>query len=78
MWISRISLRNFKSYRNQTFEFPRPVDGRNLVLVGGVNGYGKTTLLEAVYVGLYGEEAVNHRALDRAGLKVRGDRKSVV
>jgi len=72
MWISRISLRNFKSYRNQTFEFPRPADGRNLVLVGGVNGYGKTTLLEAVYVGLYGEEAVNHRALDRAGLKVRG------
>lgn len=72
MWISRISLRNFKSYRSQTFEFPRPADGRNLVLIGGVNGYGKTTLLEAVYVGLYGEEAVNHRALDRAGLKVRG------
>lgn len=72
MWISRISLRNFKSFRNQTFEFPRPSDGRNVVLVGGVNGYGKTTLLEAIYVGLYGEEAVNHRALDRAGLKARG------
>ncbi len=42
MWISRIALRNFKSYRNQVFEFPRPADGKNLVLVGGVNGYGKT------------------------------------
>lgn len=72
MWISRISLRNFKSYRNQTFEFPQPADGRNLVLVGGVNGYGKTTLLEAIYVGLYGEEAVTQQALDRAGLKARG------
>lgn len=72
MWISRIALRNFKSYRNQVFEFPQPADGRNLVLVGGVNGYGKTTLLEAIYIGLYGEEAVNHRALDRAGLKARG------
>jgi len=72
MWISRISLRNFKSYRNQTFEFPQPADGQNLVLIGGVNGYGKTTLLEAVYVGLYGEEAVTQQALDRAGLKARG------
>ena len=72
MWISRIALRNFKSYRNQVFEFPRPADGKNLVLVGGVNGYGKTTLLEAIYIGLYGEEAVVHRALDRAGLKVKG------
>lgn len=72
MWISRISLRNFKSYQNQTFEFPQPAEARNLVLIGGVNGYGKTTLLEAVYVGLYGEEAVTQKALDRAGLKVRG------
>nr|MBL8456254.1 AAA family ATPase [Zoogloeaceae bacterium] len=72
MWISRISLRNFKSYQNQVFEFPQPADGRNLVLVGGVNGYGKTTLLEAIYIGLYGEEAVIHRALDRAGLKAKG------
>lgn len=72
MWISRITLRNFKSYKNQTFEFPPPAKGKNLVLVGGVNGYGKTTLLEAIYIGLYGEEAVIHRALDRAGLKARG------
>ena len=72
MWSSRITLRNFKSYQNQTFEFPQPAEARNLVLIGGVNGYGKTTLLEAVYVGLYGEEAVTQKALDRAGLKVRG------
>ena len=72
MWISRIALRNFKSYQKQVFEFPKPSDGRNLVLVGGINGYGKTTLLEAIYIGLYGEEAINHNALDRAGLKARG------
>jgi hypothetical protein len=28
-------------------------------------------LLEAIYIGLYGEEAVTHRALDRAGLKAK-------
>ena len=72
MWISRIALRNFKIYQSQVFDFPQPADGKNLVLIGGLNGYGKTTLLEAVYVGLYGEEAVNHKALDRAGLKAKG------
>ena len=72
MWISRIALRNFKSYQNQVFDFPQPADGKNLVLIGGLNGYGKTTLLEAIYVGLYGEEAVSQRALDRAGLQAKG------
>ncbi len=71
MWLSSIGLKNFKSYREQLFEFPAPKDGRNLILVGGVNGHGKTTLLEALYVGLYGEEALNHKALDRAGLKAK-------
>ncbi|MDD4964106.1 MAG: DNA sulfur modification protein DndD [Gallionella sp.] len=71
MWLSRIELKNFKSYRQQIFDFPKPQNGQNLVLIGGVNGYGKTTLLEAIYVGLYGEEAVNHKALDRAGLKAK-------
>lgn len=71
MWLARIELLNFKSYPSQVFTFPRPSGGKNLALVGGVNGYGKTTLLEALYVGLYGEEAFNHRALDSAGLTVK-------
>ena len=71
MWLSRVELLNFKSYRQQVFTFPRPADGKNLALIGGVNGYGKTTLLEALYVGLYGEEAVKHKALDSAGLKAK-------
>jgi DNA sulfur modification protein DndD len=71
MWLSRVELKNFKSYRQQVFEFPQPQAGKNLVLIGGVNGYGKTTLLEAIYVGLYGEEAIKHKALDSAGLKTK-------
>lgn len=71
MWLSRVELKNFKSYRQQVFEFPRPADGKNLVLIGGINGYGKTTLLEAIYIGLYGEEAIKHKALDSAGLKTK-------
>lgn len=66
MWISRIELSNFKSFMHQKLEFPKPENGRNLVLVGGLNGYGKTTLLEAIYLCLYGKDAVPHLA--RAGL----------
>jgi len=67
MWISKLELTNFKSYQHQVFDFPAPEDGRNIVLVGGMNGFGKTSLLEALYLGLYGKEAITHLA--RAGLK---------
>lgn len=67
MWISRIELNNFKSYQYQAFEFPQPHEGKNIVLIGGMNGYGKTTILEGVYLGLFGKDAIHH--LGRAGLK---------
>lgn len=54
MWIQKIELSNFKAYQNQVFEFPMPENGKNLVLIGGMNGHGKTTLLEAIYLCLYG------------------------
>jgi DNA sulfur modification protein DndD len=62
MWIEKIELTNFKSYQYQRFEFPKPEQGRNLVLIGGMNGFGKTTLLDALYLCLYGEEATLHLA----------------
>lgn len=68
MWISEIELINFKSYVHQVFHFPEPSNGANLVLIGGMNGFGKTTLLEALYLCLYGMDAISH--LGRAGLKL--------
>ncbi len=73
MWISNIELTNFKSYQHANLEFPQPENGKNIVLIGGMNGYGKTTILEALYLCLYGKDAIIHLA--RAGLKtddVRG------
>ncbi|MBU1001903.1 MAG: DNA sulfur modification protein DndD [Proteobacteria bacterium] len=67
MWISKIELTNFKSYEHQVFTFPEACDGKNIVLIGGMNGYGKTSILEALYLCLYGKDAINHLA--RAGLK---------
>jgi DNA sulfur modification protein DndD len=67
MWISRIELTNFKSYQRQVFSFPEPTDTKNIVLIGGLNGYGKTSILEALYLCLYGKDSIVHLA--RAGLK---------
>ncbi len=65
MRISSIQLKNFKSYRNQIFEFPPNNGNKNLIIIGGMNGYGKTTILEALYLGLYGKEGLIYLA--RAG-----------
>lgn len=67
MWISKLELTCFKSYQHQEFDFPAPDDGRNIILIGGMNGFGKTSILEALYLCLYGKEAIIHLA--RAGLK---------
>lgn len=67
MWISKIELINFKSYQYQAFNFPEPSGEKNIVLIGGMNGYGKTSILEALYLCLYGKDAIVHLA--RAGLK---------
>lgn len=67
MWISRLELTCFKGYQHQVFSFPEPTDDRNVVLIGGMNGYGKTSILEALYLCLYGKDAMVHLA--RAGLK---------
>lgn len=59
MRISSIYLMNFKSFKNQEFVFPPIRDNKNLIIIGGYNGYGKTTILEALCLGLYGPDGIN-------------------
>jgi DNA sulfur modification protein DndD len=67
MWIYKLELTDFKSYQHQVLNFPAPSEaGKNIILVGGMNGYGKTSLLQAIYLSLYGKEAITYLA--RAGL----------
>ena len=49
MYLSKIALRQFRSYSSSEFTFDK-----NLTLITGRNGAGKTNLLEAVYVLLQG------------------------
>jgi len=54
MHIKRIKLRNFRIYHGENqLVFPKSVD-KNISVVSGNNGYGKTTLLTSLVWGLYG------------------------
>lgn len=58
MYISNITLRDWKVYTSATFEFPVPSKNANIVLIGAANGYGKTSLFEAVVLGIFGKEGL--------------------
>lgn len=73
--LRSIELRNWKVFKRARFDFPRLVMGRPVVLIGGKNGYGKTSLLEAILFGLYGQRALLD--VDRA-LRVDGGRSGSV
>ncbi|MBK7397131.1 MAG: AAA family ATPase [Myxococcales bacterium] len=57
MHIQRIRLRDWKAFVDTTVDFPAATKKRNVVLIGAMNGYGKTTLLEALVLGLFGRDA---------------------
>lgn len=54
MRLTTISLFNWKAYRRAQIDIPRPSHGKNVVVVEGNNGAGKTSLLEAVTFCLFG------------------------
>ena len=67
MTFNGLELRNYGLFRNARFDL-RPARGsdgtlRNIILFGGKNGSGKTTILEAVRLCLYGQRS--------RGLRVR-------
>lgn len=58
MYLRSVVLRDWKAYRSARFDFPAPDDGRNVILIGGQNGFGKTTLFEAIALGLFGRDGL--------------------
>lgn len=57
MILDSVTLQNFGAYRGtQTAELT-PLPGKPIILFGGMNGGGKTTLLEAVQLAFYGPKA---------------------
>jgi DNA sulfur modification protein DndD len=58
MHISQITLRDWKAYTTANFDFPPPAKNKNIILIGAPNGYGKTSLFEAVVLGMFGRDGL--------------------
>lgn len=59
MIIKRLTLFNFGVYAGKnTFEFKH---NKPIVLIGGMNGRGKTTFLEAIFLSLYGDNSITFK-----------------
>lgn len=55
MKIRKLTIENYKSFQFPTeISFPEGEDGRSIFLIGGMNGAGKTSFMEAINYCLYG------------------------
>jgi len=68
MWIEHISLKNYRQYQDEKIEFAGPTEGKNLTVIQGDNGSGKTNLVNAVTWCLYGNE--RHLTAKNKGLDI--------
>ncbi len=60
MFLKKIEITNFRVYYGKnTLDFGRNLsaEGRNIYVIGGLTGYGKTSLLQAITLGLLGKNA---------------------
>ncbi|MFG3443056.1 DNA sulfur modification protein DndD [Nonomuraea sp. NPDC047897] len=57
MLLHEITLENFGAYKGKQSLSLSPKPGRPIILIGGLNGCGKTTLLDAIQLALYGARA---------------------
>ena len=55
MKFIKLTIENYKSFQFSTeIAFPLAEDGRSIFLIGGMNGAGKTSIMEAINYCLYG------------------------
>jgi DNA sulfur modification protein DndD len=57
MTLDRVILDNFGAYSGRQEVVLTPAPGKPVILFGGMNGGGKTTLLDSIQLGFYGRKA---------------------
>ena len=61
MYFTRVELHNFGIYKGtHEMSLTDQIGDRNITLVGGLNGRGKTTFHDAILLALYGKQAVRY------------------
>lgn len=61
MYFTKIELHNFGIYKgHHEMCLSDQIGNRNITLIGGLNGRGKTTFLDAILLALYGKQALKY------------------
>ena len=87
MRIESIEIKNFRQYRDEKGSFPKKVGSKDIHIIIGEKGEGKTNILNALTWCLYGEElhlgdkntairTINSQYVDE--LRQRGERHGEV
>lgn len=64
MKINKITLHNFGSYEGINSFITKENQGKNIVLIGGKNGAGKTTFFTAIRICLYGYMSLGYQNIN--------------
>ena len=64
MKINKITLHNFGSYEGINSFITQENQGKNIVLIGGKNGAGKTTFFTAIRICLYGYMSLGYQNIN--------------
>lgn len=65
MLLERLAIENYGAYRGRSEFVLSATDEKPIVLIGGLNGAGKTTIFESLMIALYGRNYIGRRATRR-------------
>ena len=63
MLLESIKLKNFRQFRNSSIDFAKGDDGKNVTIIIGENGTGKTTFAQAFFWCMYGETSFTDKVI---------------
>ena len=63
MLLESITLENFRQFRHESIDFAQGKDGKNVTIIIGDNGTGKTTFAQAFFWCMYGETEFSDKTI---------------
>ena len=63
MLLESIKLVNFRQFKDEYIEFAKGQDGKNVTIIIGENGTGKTTFAQAFFWCMYGETSFSDKVM---------------